>query len=81
MGELFDHGLDSSTVVFMTLGILSLFGLGEKTAQPWEVLFILYVILGAFWIAHWEKYNTSVLFLPWAYDLSQIVSESCIRLL
>lgn len=23
--------------------------------------------------SHWEKYNTGVLFLPWGYDLSQVV--------
>lgn len=27
----------------------------------------------AFVISHWEKYNTGVLYLPWAYDLSQVV--------
>jgi len=72
LGELFDHGLDSSTVVFMCLGILSLFGLGERTAMHWEIVFLYAMVLLAFWIAHWEKYNTSVMFLPWAYDISQI---------
>lgn len=58
----------------MTLGIISLFGLSDQTVWHWEIVLITYVVLGGFWAAHWEKYNTSVLFLPWAYDVSQIVS-------
>lgn len=27
-----------------------------------------------FYISHWEKYNTGVLFLPWGYDFSMWVS-------
>lgn len=27
-----------------------------------------------FYLAHWEKYNTGVLYLPWSYDFSMVVS-------
>ena len=27
-----------------------------------------------FLASHWEKYNTKILYLPWGYDVSQIVS-------
>ena len=26
-----------------------------------------------FWVSHWEKYNTGVLYLPWMFDISQVV--------
>ncbi|XP_057314449.1 ethanolaminephosphotransferase 1-like [Hydractinia symbiolongicarpus] len=72
LGELFDHGLDSSAVWLMGIGILSIYGVGEKTASQWELIFIVVVVLFAFYVAHWEKYTTSVMFLPWAYDVSQL---------
>lgn len=58
----------------MGIGILSIYGVGENTASQWELIFIVVVVLFAFYVAHWEKYTTSVMFLPWAYDVSQIVS-------
>ena len=73
LGELFDHGLDSSIVSLMGIGILSIFGLNEDTASVYELVFIQTFVLLAFYIAHWEKYTTSVLYLPWAYDISQLV--------
>ena len=27
-----------------------------------------------FYFTHWEKYNTGILYLPWGYDLSQLVA-------
>ena len=27
-----------------------------------------------FWVNHWEKYNTGVLYLPWMFDIAQTVS-------
>ena len=59
----------------MGIGILSIFGMGEKTALAWELIFIVDFVLFAFYIAHWEKYTTSIMYLPWAYDISQIVSS------
>lgn len=32
------------------------------------------VVLFTFMLSHWEKYNTGMLFLPWSYDISQLVS-------
>ena len=74
LGELFDHGLDSSAVFLMGICILSLFGTGPLTAEPWEMFCLITALHFAFYVAHWEKYNTNVLFLPWAYDVSQLVS-------
>ena len=74
LGELFDHGLDSSAVWLMVLSNVSCFGLGDHSVMQIDFVFIVYFTLFAFNIAHWEKYTTGVLFLPWAYDISQIVS-------
>ena len=42
------------------------------TVSPLSFYFIVYVICFQFFLSHWEKYNTGVLYLPWAYDLSQV---------
>lgn len=72
LGELFDHGLDSSIVSLMAIGIFSIFGISENTALSWEIVILFIVVLFGFYVAHWEKYTTSILYLPWAYDVSQI---------
>jgi len=72
LGELFDHGLDSSAVWLMVLSNVSCFGIGAHSVVQIDFVFIFYFTLFAFNIAHWEKYTTSVMFLPWAYDISQI---------
>ena len=41
-----------------------------------EMLLIFWIVMVSFIMSHWEKYNTGVLYLPWAYDLSQVVSAA-----
>jgi len=72
LGELFDHGLDSWAALFMPLGIYSVLGRGEFGVDPLNALYVIMFVTVTFIAAHWEKYNTGVLFLPWGYDLSQI---------
>ena len=74
LGELFDHGLDSISVWLITISLYSMFGHGPHSVSLWEYYGMLLACLLGFFIAHWEKYNTGVLFLPWAYDVSQLVS-------
>jgi len=70
LGELFDHGIDSWCVSFFTLNVISIFG---KDSIGIEQLYFCHIgTMFAFIISHWEKYNTGVLYLPWAYDLSQV---------
>ena len=71
LGELFDHGLDSTAVWMMSVSLLSCFG--TNLHSHYEVFSLIVVIVTGFFLAHWEKYNTSVLYLPWAYDFSQLV--------
>lgn len=75
LGELFDHGLDSWATVFFPVSIYSIFGRGESGVNVFRLYLILLGLMFCFLISHWEKYNTGVLFLPWGYDLSQIVSK------
>ncbi|XP_064363641.1 ethanolaminephosphotransferase 1-like isoform X3 [Dromaius novaehollandiae] len=75
LGELFDHGLDSwATSIF----VLSFFSVcsrdnGKSGVSVYTMYIYLSIVLFNFMCSHWEKYNTGVLFLPWGYDLSQVV--------
>jgi len=73
LGELFDHGLDSLATVFFPMALYSVFGRGEYGVPEFRVYLIHLMVMFCFILSHWEKYNTGVLFLPWGYDLSQIV--------
>lgn len=35
--------------------------------------YIMWMVFFNFYISHWEKYNTGVLYLPWGYDFSMWV--------
>lgn len=73
LGELFDHGLDSWAALFMPLALYSVFGRSlEISVSPLRFYFVIYGTFLQFFISHWEKYNTGVMFLPWGYDASQI---------
>ena len=73
LGELFDHGLDSWATLLMPVGIYSVFGRGDHSIPPERVFYVLASVMIMFLLSHWEKYNTGVLFLPWGYDVSQLV--------
>ncbi|KAM7175990.1 ethanolaminephosphotransferase 1-like [Macrochelys suwanniensis] len=75
LGELFDHGLDSWAT---SLFILSYFSIcsrdnGKTGISVYTMYISLSIVLLNFMFSHWEKYNTGVLFLPWGYDLSQVI--------
>ena len=76
LGELFDHGLDSWTSFFIPAVLYSVFGRLEYTISPLRLYFCLVVVLITFLSSHWEKYNTGILYLPWGYDVSQLVTNS-----
>lgn len=77
LGELFDHGLDSWATLFLPVALYSIFGRGEYGVGVFRVYFIVTGVMLCFILSHWEKYNTKILFLPWGYDLSQLVR--CLR--
>uniref|UniRef100_A0A8C4LYC2 Selenoprotein I n=1 Tax=Equus asinus asinus TaxID=83772 RepID=A0A8C4LYC2_EQUAS len=74
LGELFDHGLDSWSCVYFVVTVYSIFGRGSSGVSVFVLYLLLWVVLFSFILSHWEKYNTGILFLPWGYDISQVVS-------
>jgi ethanolaminephosphotransferase len=78
LGELFDHGLDSWATLFLPVGLYSIFGRGEFGVDVYRVYLVIVGIMFCFVASHWEKYNTGILFLPWGYDIGQIVSNCLI---
>ncbi|CAK1543374.1 unnamed protein product [Leptosia nina] len=74
LGELFDHGLDSYTVFFIPACLYSIFGRLDFSISPIRMYYVMWNLLLNFYISHWEKYNTGVLFLPWGYDFSMWAS-------
>ncbi|XP_026750503.2 ethanolaminephosphotransferase 1-like [Galleria mellonella] len=74
LGELFDHGLDSYSVFFIPACLYSIFGRLDYSIAPIRMYYVMWNLLFNFYISHWEKYNTGVLFLPWGYDFSMWAS-------
>eukprot|EP00048_Salpingoeca_helianthica_P020536 m.7045 g.7045 ORF g.7045 m.7045 type:complete len:402 (-) comp4937_c1_seq1:39-1244(-) len=72
IGELFDHGLDSMGCFLQPLASISCLGMCGVINED-NSFFVLWAIMISFFLTHFEKYNTGVLFLPWTYDLSQLL--------
>ncbi|GAB0086509.1 ethanolaminephosphotransferase 1 [Sergentomyia squamirostris] len=71
LGELFDHGLDSYTAALIPACLYSIFGrIVPPSISPMRMFYITWMVFFNFYLSHWEKYNTGVLYLPWGYDLS-----------
>ncbi|ENN71378.1 hypothetical protein YQE_11925, partial [Dendroctonus ponderosae] len=71
LGELFDHGLDSYTAGLMPAAMYSIFGRGARfSVPPFRMFFTFCNVLINFYLSHFEKYNTGVMFLPWGYDFT-----------
>lgn len=73
LGELFDHGLDSWTTSFIPLCLWSVFGRLDYSISPIRFYFVSWNVLTCFYTTHWEKYLTKILFLPWGFDISQVL--------
>ncbi|KAF7488445.1 Ethanolaminephosphotransferase 1 [Sarcoptes scabiei] len=72
LGELMDHGMDSWTSMFIPFCIYSIFGRADYSQSPLHMHFIFLSIYVTFYLSHWEKYSTGILYLPWSYDATQI---------
>ncbi|KAL1500768.1 hypothetical protein ABEB36_006213 [Hypothenemus hampei] len=71
LGELFDHGLDSYTAGLIPATMYSIFGKGARySVPPFRMFFTMCNVLVNFYLTHFEKYNTGVMFLPWGYDFT-----------
>lgn len=72
LGELFDHGLDSWSIILLPMCLFSGFGIGAPWGSNAQAAYFSCIsLLGSFYISHWEKYVTEVLYLPWFYDFCQ----------
>ncbi len=74
-GELFDHGIDSMACILMPVCLMSAFGRGDSEwgGSVYDAFFPCLAVLAGFYLSHWEKYVTGVLYLPWLYDFVQLV--------
>jgi ethanolaminephosphotransferase len=73
LGELFDHGVDSWASFLFPVCIFSVISKVDNGMNAMAMHLLLLSIYITFIDTHWEKYNTKVLFLPWAYDISMVV--------
>lgn len=62
--------------MFFVMTVYSTFGRGANGVSIFVLYLLLWVVLFSFILSHWEKYNTGILFLPWGYDLSLVVSAA-----
>eukprot|EP00096_Caligus_rogercresseyi_P010298 TRINITY_DN3701_c0_g2_i2.p1 TRINITY_DN3701_c0_g2~~TRINITY_DN3701_c0_g2_i2.p1 ORF type:complete len:419 (+),score=97.28 TRINITY_DN3701_c0_g2_i2:125-1381(+) len=73
LGELFDHGLDSWSTMFITTSLYAVFGRDPSTSiSPGRMYLALWAVFLNFQFSHFEKYNTGIMYLPWAYDVSMV---------
>ena len=74
LGELFDHGLDSWSTVFIASTFYSVFGRNEDgfSIPIFRMYLIVWSVFFVFHITHWEKYNTGIMYLPWSYDIAML---------
>jgi phosphatidylglycerophosphate synthase len=58
LGELFDHGCDAVSTVFVTIAMCITLQLGS---YPWLMFTAVFLGMSAFYIAHWQTYVTGSL--------------------
>ncbi|XP_077208570.1 ethanolaminephosphotransferase 1-like isoform X2 [Paroedura picta] len=75
LGELFDHGLDSWAASILPLSLFSICSRDNgKVGLPVSTMYLFLIVISLnFTFSHWEKKITGVLFLPWGYEISQVV--------
>lgn len=58
LGELFDHGCDAVSTVFVIIGLCVSLRLGQS---PWFMFITVCLAMTAFYVAHWQTYVTGTL--------------------
>ncbi|CAF0722032.1 unnamed protein product [Brachionus calyciflorus] len=58
LGELFDHGCDAISTVFVAIAFTVGLQFGE---DPWTMFSMVFLAMGAFYTAHWQTYVTGSL--------------------
>lgn len=74
LGELFDHGCDSRSTIFIAATFYSVFGNNSDgySIDMFRMYLILWSVFFTFHMSHWEKYNTGIMYLPWSYDIAML---------
>jgi len=74
LGELMDHGIDSNCIWMLPMTLLSAIGSDPATGgiDLHYTIILLIFICFSFYVAHWEKYSTGILYLPWMFDIAQL---------
>lgn len=58
LGELFDHGCDALTIVFVVVGTCMMVGLGSS---PWLLFLECFATMFVYYAAHWQTYCSGML--------------------
>jgi len=58
LGELFDHGCDSVSVIFVAVGVSTMTGLG---AHPMVMFMVCFTAIALFYSAHWQTFVSGTL--------------------
>ncbi|XP_043219574.1 cholinephosphotransferase 1-like isoform X2 [Amphibalanus amphitrite] len=58
LGELFDHGCDSVSVVFVVVGVATMTSMGES---PMMMFVVCFTAIALFYIAHWQTFVSGTL--------------------
>lgn len=68
--------MDSWSAILLPLSLFSAVGRDHKWGGNIHGDYLAGVaVLASFLLTHWEKYVTGVLYLPWLYDITQLVRE------
>ncbi|XP_055339012.1 cholinephosphotransferase 1-like [Paramacrobiotus metropolitanus] len=68
LGELFDHGCDALSTLFVVVGICITLKLGE---EPLWTIFFVFSAIAIFYVAHWQTYVTGSLQFG-VFDVTEI---------
>ena len=83
LGELFDHGCDAWAAVFIattfynTFGKTSISANTEYSISELRMYGVMWSVFFTFHLSHWEKYNTSVMYLPVSSEIF-VIFKACI---
>ena len=82
LGELFDHGCDAWAAVFIATTFYNTFGRtidgnSEYSISELRMYGVMWGVFFTFHLSHFEKYNTSVMYLPVSSEIF-VIFKACI---
>lgn len=67
LGELFDHGCDALTIVFVVIGVCMMVELGST---PWLLFVECFATMFVYYSAHWQAYCSGIIHFSW-FDVTE----------